>query len=272
MSPLLAFVLALAAASPVAIPPAKTHTPGIRATTTQVVVADTFLDNTARELVLRAAQRSADAAAGLASYETTMTERMRVGAQFGTLLPIRARTLYHRERVARARWSRDETAVIRWIGRRKGQPVFRDLPFGIDLDFAEMLYLDEFAEQKLFDPAGDRIDFFDAGWIQPVSPTGLSLYRFSSGDTLRIGLPPPNRSLTLVEVVVEPRVRRWEAVEGSLWFDAETGDLTRAVFRPSFTVVSGSGSASFTPSNKSSCPDMLSPPFLQILGKSSPVE
>jgi hypothetical protein len=198
-----------------------------------VAVADTFQDNTARELVLRAAGRSADAAEGLASYETTMTERMRVGAQFGTRLPIRARTLYHRERVARARWSREEDWVIRWIGRREGQPVFRDLPFGIELDFAELLDLDNFAVQRLFDPAGDRIDFFEAGWIQPVSPTGLALYRFSSGDTLRIGLPPPHRSLSLVEVVVEPRVQSWETVEGSLWFDSETGDLTRAIFRPS---------------------------------------
>ncbi|MCK5653421.1 MAG: hypothetical protein KAJ42_18680 [Gemmatimonadetes bacterium] len=238
MSPLLAFLVAVVAtdataAPPVAVPPAKANAPGIYTAATQVAVADTFRDNTARELVLRAASRSADAAEGLASYETTMTERMRVGAQFGTRLPIRARTLYHRERVARARWSREEDWVIRWIGRREGQPVFRDLPFGIELDFAELLDLDSFAQQRLFDPTGDRIDFFEAGWILPVSTTGLGLYRFSSGDTLRIGLPPPHRSLTLVEVVVEPRARSWETVEGSLWFDAETGDLTRAIFRPS---------------------------------------
>jgi hypothetical protein len=199
----------------------------------QLAPADTFRDNTARELVLRAMVRRNDAAEGLASYETTMTERMRVGIQFGSRLPMRARTLYHRERVARSRWSRDEPALVKWIGRRDGRPAFRDLPFGLDLDLAEELDLDNFVRQTLFDPSGDRIDFFDAGWIQPVSPAGLSLYRFRSGDTLRIGLPPPSRSLTLVEIAVEPRVRSWETVEGSLWFDAETGDLSRAVFRPS---------------------------------------
>jgi hypothetical protein len=158
---------------------------------------------------------------------------MRVGIRFGLRLLNRARTFYHKERVAKARWSRDEDVLIVWLGRREGTPVFRDLPFGLDLDLAEALDLDNTFRQVPFDPGGDRIDFFQAGWIQPVSPAGLGLYRFRSGDTLRIGLPPPSRSLVLVEVVVEPRVRRWETLEGSLWFDAETGDLSRAVFRPS---------------------------------------
>ena len=199
----------------------------------QVTPADTFLDATARDLVLRAAARRDEAAEGLASYETTMTERMRVGIQFGLRLTNRSRTLYHKERVARARWSRGEDVLVKWLGRREGSPAFRDLPFGLDLDLAEVLNLDNTFQQVPFDPSGDRIDLFKAGWVQPVSPAGLGLYRFRSGDTLRIGLPPPNRSLALVEVVVEPRVRRWETLEGSLWFDAETGDLTRAVFRPS---------------------------------------
>lgn len=199
----------------------------------QVSPPDTFLDITSRDLVLRAAARRADAAEGLASYETTMTERLRVGMQFGVRLVNRSRTFYHKERVARVRWSRDADVLVKWIGRREGSPVFRDLPFGLDLDPAELLDLDNTFRQVPFDPGGDRIDFFNAGWIQPVSPAGLAQYRFRSGDTLQIGLPPPNRSLFLVEVVVEPRVRRWETLEGSLWFDAETGDLSRAVFRPS---------------------------------------
>jgi hypothetical protein len=191
------------------------------------------LDATARNLVLKAAARRDDAAEGLASYETTMTERMRVGIQFGLRLTNRSRTFYHKERVARARWTKGEDVLVKWIGRREGSPAFRDLPFGLDLDLAELLDLDNTFRQVPFDPGGDRIDFFKAGWIQPVSPAGLMLYRFRSGDTLRIGLPAPNRSVVLVEVVVEPRVRGWETLEGSLWFDAETGDLTRAVFRPS---------------------------------------
>jgi hypothetical protein len=191
------------------------------------------LDATARDLVLRAAARRDEAAEGLASYETTMTERMRVGVQFGLRLTNRSRTFYHKERVARTRWTRGEDVLVKWLGRREGSPAFRDLPFGLDLDLAEVLDLDNTFRQVPFDPSGDRIDFFNAGWILPVSPAGLGIYRFRSGDTLRIGLPPPNRSLALVEVVVEPRVRRWETLEGSLWFDAETGDLTRAVFRPS---------------------------------------
>jgi hypothetical protein len=223
MNALQALLLALAAAGP----------GQSRSSSPQVTPADTFLDATARDLVLRAAARRDEAAEGLASYETTMTERMRVGVQFGLRLSNRSRTFYHKERVARARWSRGEDVLVKWLGRREGNPAFRDLPFGLGLDLAEALDLDNTFRQVPFDPSDDRIDFFKAGWIQPVSPAGLGQYRFRSGDTIRLGLSPPNRSLALVEVVVEPRVRRWETLEGSLWFDAETGDLSRAVFRPS---------------------------------------
>jgi hypothetical protein len=75
------------------------------------------------------------------------------------------------------------------------------------------------------------MDFFDAGFIQPVSVRGLRLYRFESGDTMQIQLP--GRTITLVEVVVRPREADWEMLEGSLWFDSDNGVLVRAAYRPS---------------------------------------
>ncbi len=83
----------------------------------------------------------------------------------------------------------------------------------------------------LFDPRGDRIDFFDAHFVQPISPAGLALYRYSTRDTTRIVLP--SRTITLIEVVLRPRQNDWEALEGSLWFDRDTGVLARAAYRPS---------------------------------------
>ena len=49
----------------------------------QVAPPDTFADPGARALVLRAAAGRNRVAEGLASYEATVTERMRIGIQFG---------------------------------------------------------------------------------------------------------------------------------------------------------------------------------------------
>jgi hypothetical protein len=202
--------------------------------------ADTFADAGARDLVLRALALRDSAAAGLQSYEAVATERTHVGMNVTKRLPIRSRTLYHRERVARVFWTRSGTNRVRWIGMRTTSPTTGDRHsgdalFGIDFDIADELDLDDIGVDVLFDPLGDRIDFFEADFIQPISRTGLRQYTFASGDTMRIVLPPPSRTITVVEVVVRPREVGWESVEGSLWFDRETGILVRAAYRPSGT-------------------------------------
>jgi hypothetical protein len=202
------------------------------------VPADAFRDDGARDLILDALALRDSAAAGLISYEATATERMRVGMAVTRRLPLRSRTLYHREQVARVYWHRSGSSTVRWIGRREGEPTLGDdwgskAPFGMKFDIVDELGLDDIGIDLLFDPLGDRMDVFDADFVQPVSTPGLALYRFASGDTMQIRLPAPDRTITLVEVIVEPREKSWETVEGSLWFDRETGVLARAAYRPS---------------------------------------
>lgn len=200
--------------------------------------ADAFADPGARDLILHALMLRDSAAAGLVSYEATATERMHVGFEVTRRLPLRARTLYHREQVARVYWHASGNHTVRWLGRRTGTPATGDdweerAPFGMGFDIAGELDLDNIGIDVLFDPFGDRVDVFQAGFIQPVSPRGLRMYRYTSGDTMRIRLPAPERTLTLVEVLVRPRDVQWETVEGSLWFDSDTGVLVRAAYRPS---------------------------------------
>ncbi len=200
--------------------------------------ADAFADAGARDLVLRALALRDSAAAGLASYEATATERMQVGMEVTRRLPLRSRTLYHREQVARVYWQQDGDHRVRWLGRREGTPTMGDdwsdrAPFGLDFELAEELDLEDMGIDVLFDPLGDRMDVFDAEFVQPVSARGLGMYRFALGDTMQIRLPAPARPITLIEVFVRPRVADWEAVEGSLWFDRATGILARAAYRPS---------------------------------------
>jgi hypothetical protein len=200
--------------------------------------ADTFYDEGARALVLKALALRDSAASGLLSYEARAIERTFVGMNVTRRFPLRARTLYHREQVAQVYWQSDGHHRIRWLGRREGKPVQGDdwsrrAPFGMDFDIAEELDLDDIGINLLFNPRGDRIDFFDADFVQPISAAGLALYRFASGDTIQIHVPSPGRTITLIEVTIQPRRRDWEALEGSLWFDRENGVLARAAFRPS---------------------------------------
>lgn len=200
--------------------------------------SDAFVDAGARHLVLRALALRDSAAAGLLGYQATATERTHVGIAITRRLPLRARTLYHREQVARVAWQRNGDSRVIWMGRRESAPTTGDAwssqaPFGLEFDIVDELDLDDIGIDVLFDPLGDRMDVFEAEFVQPVSVAGLELYRFASGDTMQIVLPPPGRTITIVEVVVRPRTAAWEAVEGSIWFDRETGVLARAAFRPS---------------------------------------
>jgi hypothetical protein len=223
----------LAAALVTMFPPAAA-----RGQTPALVPADTFLDSSARDLVTAAFELRGEAAAGLLSYEATVIERVHVGMAVTRRLPLRDRTLYHREEVARAYWREDGRHKLLWIGRREGTPTFgddwsNDAPFNLGFDVVEELGLDDIGVDLLFDPFGDRLDVFEAEVIQPVSRTGLRTYRFRSGDTMQIRLPAPDRTITLVEVIAEPRETAWQTVEGSLWFDLDTGVLVRAAYRPS---------------------------------------
>jgi hypothetical protein len=205
---------------------------------TPIPATDTFADSGARALVLSAHRLRDSAASGLESYEATVVERTHVGLAITRRLPLRERTLYHREQVARTYWRADGMHRLRWFGRREGSPVVgvgwaEDAPFGIDFDLVDELDIDEIGVDLLFDPFGDRMDVFDAEFVQPISMEGLRVYRFRSGDTMQIQLPSPDRTITLVEVIVASRSESWETVEGSLWFDRDTGVLVRAAYRPS---------------------------------------
>ena len=204
----------------------------------QAAPADAFRETGARDLILRALEASTTAAEGLESYEGTLTERLRVGLAVGGRLSLRERTLYRREEVSRVHWSGGDLNLSRVIHFNEDSPSFGGVglgngPWDIDFDVVRDLDLNDLAGPSVFDPRGDRIDLFDGGFIQPVSDAGLRTYRFSLGDTLRLTLPAPSSSLTIVEVLVEPHEASWETVSGSLWFDQASGRLVRAAYRPS---------------------------------------
>jgi hypothetical protein len=210
---------------------------------------DTFKDPSVRSLILRARTARERDIEGMESYEGLLRERIYVG--FTALRFRRERGLFEQERIARLRWSADGERAIHWMGARQAIPIVGadtrrkevraegrmegagaavrdDLREGLPRELLRETELPAFA----FDPAGDRLTFGEDWALHPLADTADAHYRFASGDTLRIRLPPPSPDVVLYEVLVEPRRADFNLVAGSLWFDAETSSLVRASYRP----------------------------------------
>jgi hypothetical protein len=215
---------------------------------TRDAVPDAFRDPAAREIMQRArAARDRDVE-GLHSYEGVLRERIYVGLT--ALRFRRERGLFEQERIARIRWSADGEKAIQWLGARQAIPIVgadtrrdevaargkvgeagTDVTDDLRRELPEELLRDRDLPAFALDPADDRLAFGNDWALHPLSDSADAHYRFASGDTLRIHLPP-NRDVVLYEVKVEPRRADFHLVAGSLWFDSETGSLVRASYRP----------------------------------------
>jgi len=203
---------------------------GAAADTLEVPIppADTYAEPGVRALIERARAMHRSRAEGLSSFETTFRERIYAG--LGGRVVRRERAVFHQERVARVYWDADEAHIVRWLGVRQGVPI---AGVGTEID-------DEVRSDELFDFNVDVLGLenndqvtIGSGWaLHPLADTAVAHYRFRSGDTLRIRFPGADRTVTLIEAIVEPREARFDRIVGSLWFDADEGVLTRAAYRP----------------------------------------
>ncbi|MGW8282699.1 MAG: hypothetical protein ACWGON_05325 [Gemmatimonadota bacterium] len=186
------------------------------------VEADTFRDEAVRLLIRRARVERGNEAAGLASWEATIRERISVGLTTQDLR--RDRGLFTSERVGRVRWDSAGVETIRWFGIKRAVPIVGDRA-EIDVGSPEDL------ETFPLDPAGDRLNLGGSPFHHPLAPDAGQHYRFASGDTMRVILPS-GEEIILAEVRVEPRESDFEVLAGSLWFDLRTAALVRGAFRP----------------------------------------
>jgi len=191
------------------------------------VPLDAFVSPEVEALITRARESRAERGIGIEGYEARYTERFYVGA--GGRALTRERAVFHRERVARVRWTPGEPSVIQWEGARSGVPIA-----GIAVKFEDDLSADDHFEFDLdmLDPATDRTTLGEGGALHPLADTAHYHYRYRAGDTLRIVFPAENRAVTLVEILVEAREASTDRITGSFWFDVETSVLARAVYRP----------------------------------------
>lgn len=186
----------------------------------QLGPADAFLDPGARELVARARERRESVDRSLRAYRTLAKEHISVGVRaLG-----RERVLYRRELAARVDWRRDGAVRVEYVGAREATPTGR-------VEVPEDLISE--APHFVFEP-GSRmllVGLNDSTFTRhPLARGSEADYRFRSGDTTTIRLP--GGTVRLLELRVLPRRADPHLIDGSLWLDAATGSLVRAVYRP----------------------------------------
>ena len=188
---------------------------------------DAHADEGIAGLIERAREQRKARAEGLTSFETTFRERIYAG--LGGALLRRERAMFHQERAARLRWAAEGEHVVRWLGVRRGVPIA-----GLGVEFEDDLRDDDAFELDfdMIDPASERVAIGSDWALHPLADTAAYHYRYRSGDTLRIRFPGADRTVTLIEAIVEPREARFDRIAGSFWFDADEAVLTRAAYRP----------------------------------------
>lgn len=184
---------------------------------------DAFLDAAARTTVERARERMSVVDRSIRGYRALARERISVGMTLG-----RAERVVHREEtVARVRWLRDGPGEVHVLAARETNPAFSGR-VGVPGD------LRRDAPGLAFDPSGwaalGRFSVSDS-LPHPLAPGSEAHYRYRSGDTTSIRLAG-GRTVRLVELRLLPRRAEFELFTGSLWLDAGTHDLVRAVVRP----------------------------------------
>ncbi len=191
------------------------------------IPVDAYADEGIAGLIERALAQRKARAAGLTSFEATFRERIYAG--LGGAALRRERAMFHQERAARLRWAAEGEHIVRWLGVRRGVPIV-----GLGVEFEDDLRDDDAFELDfdMIDPASEHVTVGSEWALHPLADTAAYHYRYRSGDTLRIRFPGDNRTVTLIEAIVEPREARFDRIAGSLWFDADEGVLTRAAYRP----------------------------------------
>jgi hypothetical protein len=180
-----------------------------------------FGDPDARRIVENARSYREQLNRSLRRYTTTVAERVSVGL---TMLR-RDRLLYRRELVADVTWNRNDISIVHVDAAREAIPiVFRDARVIDDADELRDLVFDP-TEDRLFVADGDSSFVY-----HPFGPDGERHYRYRSGDTTEIRLPD-GHTIRLLALEVRPAVRDVRSLTGTVWVDAESWGMVRAVFR-----------------------------------------
>ncbi len=196
---------------------------------TPAVLASAFKDARARDLLLRARAARLNQDSTLTGYDASAYERMSVGMGFKKI--GRDRLLMRSERAAHVMWQRDRGAVIDVKGQRSAFPMLDGVGHG-NADFGSVGDIPYYpGRETLWIGSGlAKADVSENEIIHPLATGAEAYYTYASGDSVSFQLPGGQR-IELRELLIRPRQPKWNVAVGSLWFDAATAHLVRAVYR-----------------------------------------
>jgi hypothetical protein len=196
---------------------------------TPAILASAFKDARARDLLLRARTARLNQDSTLTGYDASSYERMSVGMGFRKI--GRDRLLMRSERAAHVVWQRGKGAIIDVKGQRSIFPMLEGVGTG-DVNFGsagDIPYAP--GRETLWIGAGlAKADVSENEIIHPLATGAEAYYTYQSGDSVGFQLPGGQR-LELRELRIRPRQPKWNVAVGSLWFDAASAQLVRAVYR-----------------------------------------
>jgi hypothetical protein len=185
-----------------------------------ITTATAYADSAARRIVEQAREHRHRVDRSITRYRTIGVDRLTVGLN----ALRRERMLVRRETALRIDWRRDERSHVEVVGSRLAVPIALPDPF-IDDDVD--------ASDLMFDPSSDRffLGVLDSSFVfHPFADNSEIHYRYASGDTTTIRLQD-GRTVLLLALEVKPRIRDAHHFEGTIWVDADSHAMVRAVVR-----------------------------------------
>ena len=191
-------------------------------------IATAYANEATRQLVLRARAARLAVDSTLRSYEGLTYQRMSAGIALRAL--ARTRLAARDEQSARVSWDRDHGAIIRITGARAVAPI-ADEDADDDPASPETLELPYVpGEDRLWPISRFKFDVNNDEIIHPLGAGAEAYYTYSIGDSVVIRIPHGGE-YHLIELRVNPRSERWNAMVGSLWLDRESAQIVRAAYR-----------------------------------------
>jgi hypothetical protein len=207
----------------------------IRKPVTAELRATAYKDTVSRDLIARARAARLRQDSSITGYDAKVAQRFSVKAAVGSV--TLERLAWRQESAARVQWQRGIGAHIDVTGARMSIPILGSPtvepkkiagvaadPSLIPLPYfpgQEPLWVGQFAA---------RPDVNENSMINPLANGAEAYYTFKAGGetTIRLG---NGETLVVRQIDVRPREPAVNALVGSLWLDAATGQVVRAAYR-----------------------------------------
>ncbi|MFN2563750.1 MAG: hypothetical protein ABR499_01895, partial [Gemmatimonadaceae bacterium] len=208
---------------------------GRRVPVTPQHLATAFRDPGARALLLNARAARLRQDSSIVSYEANAYQRISAGLGFARI--GRDRLIFRTENASHVRWHRNVGAWIEVKGARTVVPIApgegeKEARDDLEDELDDMTPLPYYpGHEPLWIGTGlAKAEVDERQLVHPLAAGSEAYYTYRSGDTGSLRLPD-GRVIRIVELRVRPRATRWNLAVGSLWFDADRGQLVRAVYR-----------------------------------------